>query len=97
MFIMGANDVLSYTCKIIILIYLLKETYSFPGVEMLCVEPWEACRSLFKVTLLDFPGGPVVKTPRFHGKGAQVRPLVGKLRSRMPRSAARKTKTNKQK
>ena len=29
----------------------------------------------------DFSGGPVVKTLHFHCRGAQVRPLVGQLRS----------------
>ena len=36
----------------------------------------------------DFPGGPVVKTPCFQCRGARVQPLVGELRSHMPRGAA---------
>ena len=36
----------------------------------------------------DFPGGPVVNTPRFHGRGLGF----GELRSRMLRSAAKKKK-----
>ena len=31
----------------------------------------------------DFPGGPVVKTPNFHWRGAWVRSLIGELRSCM--------------
>ena len=38
----------------------------------------------------DFPGGPVVKTPRFHCRGHGVPSLVGELRSYMPRGTAKK-------
>ena len=31
----------------------------------------------------DFPGGPGVKTPSFHCRGAQVQSLAGELRSSM--------------
>ena len=41
----------------------------------------------------DFPGGPVVKTQRFHCLWARVQSLVGELRSYKPCSVA---KTNKQ-
>ena len=49
----------------------------------------------------DFPGGPVVETPRFQRRGcgfgpwsgkARVPSLVGELRSHMPCRAARKKK-----
>ena len=40
----------------------------------------------------DFPGGPVVKTPRFPLQGLQVRSLVGKIRSHKPRGEAKKKK-----
>ena len=47
-------------------------------------------RSFFFKTGRDFPGGPAVKTPRFQRRGrARVRSLVGELRSRMPRGAAK--------
>ena len=34
-----------------------------------------------KTALQDFPGGPAIKTPSSHCKGAQVQSLVGELRS----------------
>ena len=40
----------------------------------------------------DFPGGPVVKTPRFHCRGPGILSLVGELRSNVPRGAAKKRK-----
>ena len=43
----------------------------------------------------DLPGGPVVKTPRFHCRGRRFDPLVGELRSRMPHSVAKKLKKKK--
>ena len=43
----------------------------------------------------DFPGGPVVKTPHFHCRGARVRSLVRELRSRMLHGAAKKKKKKK--
>ena len=43
----------------------------------------------------EFPGSPVVRTPRFHCKGAWVRSLVGELRSRMPCDPAQKKKKKK--
>ena len=42
----------------------------------------------------EFPGSPVVRTPRFHCRG-QVQSLVRELRSCMPRSAAKKKKEKK--
>ena len=38
----------------------------------------------------DFPGGPVVKTPCFHYKGAWVRVLVRELKSSMPHNGAKR-------
>ena len=38
----------------------------------------------------EFPGGLVVRTPRFHCRGTQVQSLAGELRSRKPRSTAKK-------
>ena len=51
----------------------------------------------FKVSFLtfkllfagDFPGGPVVKTPRLQCRGAWARSLVGELRSHMPGGVAK--------
>ena len=40
-----------------------------------------------------FPGGPVVRTP-LSLPGAQVQPLVGKLRAHKPQGYARKEKKN---
>ena len=41
----------------------------------------------------DFPGGPVVKTPRFHFRGCKLSPWSGtKSPHAMPRSAAKKVK-----
>ena len=42
-----------------------------------------------------FPGGPAVKTPRFHCRGTRVRSLVGELRSCMARGTAKKKKRKK--
>ena len=42
----------------------------------------------------DFPGGPVVKTARFHCSGAQLQCLVRELRFHMPRGTAKKKKKN---
>ena len=42
----------------------------------------------------DFPGGPMVKTPCFHCRGA-VQSLVGELGCRMPHGAAKKRKKKK--
>ena len=48
--------------------------------------------------LRDFPGGPVVKTPRFHcrglgfNQGSWILSLVRELRSHMPGSEAKKKK-----
>ena len=38
----------------------------------------------------DFPGGSVVRTPRFHCSEHRFDPWVGKLRSHMPLSLAKK-------
>ena len=44
---------------------------------------------------MGFPGGPVVKTQGFHGRGSGVNP-DGELRSRMPHGSAKmQTKYNK--
>ena len=37
----------------------------------------------------EFPGGPVVRTPRFHCRGAGFDSLVRELRSRRPCSMAK--------
>ena len=47
-------------------------------------------RSQNHIVLGDFRGGPVVKTLRFHRKGAQVQSLVRELRSHMLRGVAKK-------
>ena len=47
--------------------------------------------NLLKELLGDFPGSPVVKTPRFHCR-VRVHSLVGELRSRMPCGTAKKKK-----
>ena len=44
------------------------------------------------ITKREFPGGPVVRIPGFHCSGAQVRSLVGELRSHKPWGAAKKKK-----
>ena len=44
-------------------------------------------KSSFKKFSRDFPGGPVVKTPRLHGR---VQSLVGELRSHRPGDAAKR-------
>ena len=46
-----------------------------------------------RMSILDFPGGPVVKTPRFHCRGRGSIP--GRGRSRMPQGAAKKKKEEK--
>ena len=38
----------------------------------------------------DFPGGPVVRTPRFHCRGSGFNPWSGELRSRKPTGMAKK-------
>ena len=45
--------------------------------------------------LRDFPGGSVVKSPRFQMQEAQVLSLVKKLRSHVPLSMAEKLKKKK--
>ena len=52
-------------------------------------------RNLKKKIKKDFPGGPVVKIPRFQCRGRGFDSLVGEPRSHMPRGAAEKKKTNK--
>ena len=42
----------------------------------------------------EFPGGPVVRTPSFHCRGARVQSLVREPRSRMPHGVAKKKKKN---
>lgn len=49
--------------------------------------PLSACRSL---SPQDFPGGPLVKTPRFHCSRRRFNPWLRKLRSLMPRGSAKK-------
>ena len=51
--------------------------------SLLMVKVWES-----KVRLRDFSGTPVVKTPPFNCRGAQVQYLVEKLRSFMSHSVA---------
>ena len=43
-----------------------------------------------KASMGDFSGGPVVKTLRFHCRGAQVRSLVGELTSHQEKKKERK-------
>ena len=43
-----------------------------------------------KTAKREFPDGPVVKTPRFHCRGAWVPFLVGELRSHKLRGMAKK-------
>ena len=50
--------------------------------------------SLKNITLMDFPGGPVVKTPSSPKQGARVPSLVRELRSHVLHSAAKKTETH---
>ena len=45
------------------------------------------------ITLWEFPGGPVVRSPSFHHQGAQVRSLVQELISQKPPSAGLKKQT----
>ena len=41
---------------------------------------------LSKKQVRDFPGGPMVRTPRFHCRGPRFHPLIGELRSLKPRT-----------
>ena len=53
----------------------------------------EYIRALLKLNnSQEFPGGPVVRIPRFHCRGHGVPSLVGELRSRMPRGQKEKKK-----
>ena len=45
----------------------------------------------------DFSGGPVVKTLHFHCRGAQVRPLVGQLRSHQEKKKKKERKEGRKK
>ena len=49
-----------------------------------------------KASMGDFSGGPVVKTLRFHCRGAQVRSLVGELRSHQEKKKRKKKKERKE-
>ena len=44
----------------------------------------------------DFSGGPVLKIPGFHCRGAWVQSLFRELRSHMPSSAAKKKKESEE-
>ena len=50
---------------------------------------------LFKFQDRDFPGGPEVKAPCFHGRGVQFPSLVRKLRSHMLNGSAKNNNDNK--
>ena len=52
---------------------------------------------LSKLESREFPGGPVVRAPRFHCRGAWVRFLVRELGSRVLGGVAKKKKTPKNK
>ena len=45
-----------------------------------------------KIEEREFPGGPAVRNPCFQGSGYGFDPLVGELKSHMPRAMARKKK-----
>ena len=45
--------------------------------------------------LWEFPGSPVVRTPRSHCQGPWAQSLVGELRSSKPHSVAKKKKKKK--
>ena len=47
-------------------------------------------RAFKRQLYLDFPDGPVVKTPSFHCRGHKVRYLAGKLRSHKLHDVAKK-------
>ena len=53
-------------------------------------------RELSKVREEDFSGGPVLKIPGFHCRGAWVQSLFRELRSHMPSSAAKKKKESEE-
>ena len=62
-----------------------------PFVGEIVLSPLNGLGTLFKNQLArEFPGGPVVKTPRSQCSGAQVQSLVGELRSHMLHGVAKK-------
>ena len=70
---------------------LLEAQLPLPGSQSQDTVPRSTHRA-HESHLWDFPGGPVVKTLRFHCRGAWVPPLVRELRSRMQQGAAKKKK-----
>ena len=51
----------------------------------------------FEIECREFPGGPVVRTLRFHCPGPRVQSLVGELGSQEPHGIAKKKKKKKSK
>ena len=49
----------------------------------------------FEIECREFPGGPVVRTLRFHCPGPRVQSLVGELGSQGPHGIAKKKKKKK--
>ena len=66
-------------------LYFCEFDFAFVSLPMLPV----------KEKVRDFPGGPVVETPHFHCKGAQVQSLVGEPGSHMPQCVAKKKEKKK--
>ena len=66
---------------------------------MILFSGWVCCMGVFFLhsfmyTQWDFPGGPAVKTPGFHCKGAWVQSLVREIRSCILHGLAINKQTN---
>ena len=66
---------------------MLKETENVMYMASVAITQLYHCSSK-AVILLDFPGGPVVKSPCFHGRGHGFHPWLGKFH--MPCNVAKK-------
>ena len=83
-----------------------RELFLLPGVPCLLVQGWFTLTYVLPVVTVcmigrllgaisrgrEFPGGPVVRTQCFRYRGHRFCPLVGTLRSHMPRGLAKKKK-----
>ena len=84
----------------------LHPLFLLPGVPCLLVQGWFTLTYVLPVVTVcmigrllgaisrgrEFPGGPVVRTQCFRYRGHRFCPLVGTLRSHMPRGLAKKKK-----